>query len=56
MPNKDCTGPHGKGPLTGRGFGKCNKDHKEETCNRQGKGRGCGRGRGRGRNNHENDE
>ena len=23
MPNKDGTGPAGKGPMTGRGLGKC---------------------------------
>jgi hypothetical protein len=23
MPNKDGTGPKGKGPLSGRGFGQC---------------------------------
>jgi hypothetical protein len=23
MPNKDKTGPEGKGPMTGRGLGKC---------------------------------
>lgn len=25
MPNKDKTGPEGKGPMTGRGLGNCNK-------------------------------
>lgn len=24
MPQRDKTGPEGKGPLTGRGFGRCN--------------------------------
>ena len=24
MPGKDKTGPEGKGPMTGRGFGGCN--------------------------------
>jgi len=41
MPNKDGTGPTGKGPLTGRKMGKC------EGAEPQ--GRGCGMGRGRGR-------
>lgn len=46
MPSMDKTGPQGKGPGTGRGFGKCNPDSKEflRPC-----GRGCGRGRGMGR-------
>jgi hypothetical protein len=45
MPNKDGTGPEGKGPLTGRGFGKCEG---AKPCPR-GRGRGMGRGAGRGR-------
>ncbi len=48
MPNKDGTGPNGKGPLTGRKLGKC------EGAEPQGFGRGCGRGRGR-RFNQEED-
>ena len=36
MPNRDQTGPEGKGPRTGRGMGPC--------------GRGQGRGLGRNRN------
>jgi len=40
MPNRDKTGPFGKGPLTGRGFGDCNdqndskkpeNDYREES-------------------------
>jgi hypothetical protein len=27
MPNKDKTGPEGKGPMTGRGLGKCNPNN-----------------------------
>jgi hypothetical protein len=48
MPNKDGTGPAGKGPKTGRQEGKCEG---AESCPR-GKGqgrRGCGRGQGIGR-------
>ena len=47
MPNKDGTGPEGKGPKTGRQMGDC-KDA-EPTA---GKGRGlgpCGKGLSRGR-------
>ena len=47
MPNKDGTGPEGKGPKTGRQMGDC-KDA-EPTA---GMGRGfgpCGKGLGRGR-------
>jgi len=34
MPNKDKTGPEGKGSLTGRGFGKCvEKDYKNDNKN-----------------------
>ncbi|MBW3019186.1 DUF5320 domain-containing protein [Candidatus Woesearchaeota archaeon] len=39
MPNRDGTGPNGKGPRTGRQMGKC-----EGASSR-----GCGRGRGFGR-------
>ena len=45
MPNMDKTGPQGKGPRTGRGFGKCNSDSKDLLRPR---GRGYGRGIGRG--------
>ncbi len=41
----DKTGPQGKGPRTGRGFGKCNSDSKDLLRPR---GRGYGRGIGRG--------
>jgi len=51
MPNKDGTGPEGKGPKTGRQEGKCEG---AESCPKDrgiGQGRrGCGRGRGMGRN------
>ena len=46
MPNKDGTGPEGKGPRTGRGFGKCAPTD-EETAPVPRRGRGMGRGRGR---------
>jgi len=38
MPNKDGTGPEGKGPKTGRGLGNCEGPNA---------GRGLGRGLGR---------
>ena len=44
MPNKDETGPEGKGPKTGRQMGEC--EGAEPVA---GRGRGCGRGCGRGR-------
>ena len=51
MPNKDGTGPEGKGSLTGRQLGKCKG---ARTCPRglergQGFGRGLSRGQGMGR-------
>jgi hypothetical protein len=49
MPRFDKTGPDGKGPLTGRGLGKCNPNNKNteniDTTNfgqRNGKGRRLG--------------
>jgi len=49
MPNKDGTGPEGKGPRTGRGMGKCKptEDDKldDSRPRRMGRGRGFGRGR-----------
>ena len=46
MPNKDKTGPQGKGPGTGLGLGPCvgNKEPKEDLPPRRGLGRGQGRG------------
>jgi hypothetical protein len=41
MPNKDGTGPEGKGPMTGRGLGRCNND-KENNNSKRGQGRGLG--------------
>jgi len=39
MPNQDGTGPQGKGPMTGRGMGRCGGG--------QGRGKGMGKGFGR---------
>ena len=46
MPNKDGTGPTGKGPLTGRGFGncegakECSPNKRRNKCLRRGERRG----------------
>lgn len=57
MPNKDGTGPEGKGPMTGRKLGPCNPEASEEIVQplRRGRGqgpccqgRGVGQGRGQG--------
>ena len=47
MPGRDGTGPEGKGPMTGRKLGPCNKDSKAEPIDFE-RGFGCRRGRGRG--------
>jgi len=48
MPNKDKTGPEGKGEKTGRGAGDCGTTEKQ-LDNSRGKGRGpCGDGNPRG--------
>ena len=47
MPGRDGTGPNGKGPMTGRKLGPCNKDTKSEPIE-FGQGFGCRRGLGRG--------
>lgn len=50
MPNRDGTGPHGKGPRTGRGNGPCRENHSGRDS-QYGYGRGYGRhhhGRGNG--------
>ncbi len=59
MPNRDGTGPNGKGPRTGRGNGPCKENQTERDSNfgggrgfgrhLQGRGNGYGRGFGRGR-------
>lgn len=51
MPRGDGTGPQGKGSMTGRGLGPCNKT--KDTNNKNigsglGLGRGLGRGQGKG--------
>jgi hypothetical protein len=46
MPNRDGTGPEGKGSKTGRQMGNC-KDAEPQPG--FGPGRGLGRGQGRGR-------
>jgi len=43
MPNRDKTGPEGKGPRTGRQMGNCEGAKPQENATR-----GCGRGLGRG--------
>ncbi|MBT4192244.1 MAG: DUF5320 domain-containing protein [Candidatus Diapherotrites archaeon] len=47
MPGRDGTGPNGKGPMTGRKLGPCNKDAKAEPIELE-RGFGCRRGRGSG--------
>ena len=50
MPNRDGTGPEGKGPRTGRGLGRCKPTEDEELDETKPRGRGpCGGGRGLGR-------
>ena len=45
MPQKDKTGPLGKGPRTGRGLGFCKKKELGEPIKFIGKGLGRGKGR-----------
>ncbi len=40
MPQMNGTGPEGKGPKTGRGLGKCNKNSSDAEKSRLGKGLG----------------
>ncbi len=43
MPNRNGTGPEGKGPKTGRGLGTCNGEtSKENTVFGRGHGNGLG--------------
>ena len=51
MPNKDGTGPEGKGPLTGRKLGNCDG---AKTCGRGPCGLGLKKGLGRRFINNEN--
>ncbi len=43
MPNRDKTGPEGKGPKTGRQMGNCKDAEPNENRSRRGLGRGAGR-------------
>ena len=45
MPNRDGTGPEGKGPRTGRGMGNCDSSAKPAGRPRRAGGRGQGQGR-----------
>ncbi len=47
MPNKNGTGPEGKGAKTGRGAGGCQPEKDTDRSTRPGTGRGQGRGQGR---------
>ena len=48
MPNRDKTGPEGKGPKTGRQQGNCEVvEPVVEPVVVRGRGMGCGNGRGR---------
>ncbi len=55
MPNKNGTGPEGKGPKTGRGLGNCgadkSADEKTSFGRRQSRGSGQGQARGQGNQN-----
>jgi len=53
MPNRDGTGPEGKGPRTGRGLGNCPKTEVKGT-GRGPCGNGIPRGGGRGRARNKN--
>ena len=48
MPNRDGTGPEGKGPRTGRGMGPCDTEQKPAgRPRRAGSSRGRGQAQGR---------
>jgi len=49
MPNRDGTGPQGKGPQTGRGTGNCKGSNAGNNSGALGRGLGSGAGRGIGR-------
>ena len=54
MPRMDRTGPAGRGAMTGRGLGDCNKVNTDGVFGksiRRGMGLGSGRGIGNGRDN-----
>ena len=46
MPNRDGTGPEGKGPKTGRQMGDCEGAEPVAGKGRRPRGRGLGRGKG----------
>ena len=46
MPNRDKTGPEGKGPKTGRQMGNCKGAKPTAGRNSRPRGRGLGRGKG----------
>ena len=46
MPNRDRTGPEGKGPKTGRQLGDCEGADPKAGRGRGSRGQGLGRGRG----------
>lgn len=49
MPNRDGTGPAGKGPRTGKGLGRCKKGkQKNKYYSKSGIGKGAGKGMGNG--------
>lgn len=61
MPNKDGTGPEGKGSKTGRGMGRCGGRNSADTNQSAGqpgagRGMGMGMGQGRGRRTQANNE
>lgn len=47
MPNMNCTGPAGQGPMTGRMAGNCTGEKKIQVNECAVRGRGMGRGKGR---------
>jgi len=51
MPNKNGTGPEGKGAKTGRGLGNCDTNKSSEENKSYGRRTGKGRGQGRGLGN-----
>ena len=50
MPNRDGTGPEGKGPRTGRGMGNCPEDKQAANKPKADRPRRDGSGQGRGLN------
>jgi len=54
MPNRDATGPEGKGAKTGRGLGNCNPQESDNEDKLQGRGFGSRRLLGRGNRRRQN--